>query len=174
MTLVRRTVLRQVALALALLAAAAAPALGTPQQVLEDYNLDGRIDAYPYDIETGATSDRNTFLQLISDEGSPDGLCVDASGDLWVAVWGGRQVRRYAPSGELTGVVEVPTPLVTSCAFAGPEQDRLVITSAWDELTTEALEAEPLAGRLFSADVGATGRPGNPCRVVRSGWTTRL
>jgi outer membrane biosynthesis protein TonB len=40
-----RSVLRSAALALALLAAAVATALGTPQQVLEDYNLDGRIDA---------------------------------------------------------------------------------------------------------------------------------
>jgi hypothetical protein len=44
-TLGRRPILRQAALALALLAAAAAPALGSAQQVLEDYNLDGRIDA---------------------------------------------------------------------------------------------------------------------------------
>jgi hypothetical protein len=40
-----RSARRSAALALALLAAAAATALGTPQQVLEDYNLDGRIDA---------------------------------------------------------------------------------------------------------------------------------
>jgi hypothetical protein len=43
-TLGRRPILRQAAAALALLAAAAAPALGSPQQVLEDYGLDGRID----------------------------------------------------------------------------------------------------------------------------------
>ena len=95
--------------------------------------------------------ERRVFLE----PGSPDGLCVDADGNLWIAIWGGGEVRRYSPDGELTGVVEVEAPTVTSATFAGPSLDRLVITTA-------RLDGHPDSGRLFSADVGATGLPPTP------------
>jgi sugar lactone lactonase YvrE len=99
---------------------------------------------------------------LIEPEGSPDGMCVDAAGNLWIAVWGGGEVRRYCPAGALTGVVEVDAPHVTSVAFAGPGLDRLVITTATKDLTPAQLERHPDSGRLFLADVGAIGLPPTP------------
>jgi len=77
---------------------------------------------------------------------SPDGMCVDAAGDLWIAIYGGGEVRRYSPAGELTGVVEVGEAEVTCPVFVGPGLDRLLITTR---------------PRLFLADVGAIGRPAN-------------
>ena len=45
-------------------------------------------------------------------------MTVDAAGDLWVAIYGGGQVHRYSPDGELRQVVTVPAEQTTSCAFA--------------------------------------------------------
>ncbi|HET6529431.1 MAG TPA: SMP-30/gluconolactonase/LRE family protein [Actinoplanes sp.] len=83
------------------------------------------------------------FLEL---DVSPDGMCVDAAGDLWIAIYGGGEVRRYSPAGELTGVVEVGEAAVTCPAFVGPGLDRLLITTR---------------PRLFLAEVGAVGQPAN-------------
>lgn len=111
---------------------------------------------YARDYPGGA---RRTFLEP---DGPPDGMRVDADGNLWIAIFGGGEVRRYSPAGELTGVVEVDAPQVTCVAFAGPGLDRLVITTAAKEMSPQQLDHHPDSGRLFIADVGATGLPVTP------------
>lgn len=90
----------------------------------------GRVDVFHYDPETGSLEGRRAFATVEEGAGKPDGLCVDAAGGVWVALFGGGAVRRYTPDGALDRVVEVGTPLVTSCAFAGRDFDQLIITTA--------------------------------------------
>jgi sugar lactone lactonase YvrE len=95
----------------------------------------GRVFVFDYDLETGALANRRTFAEIPAAEGSPDGLCTDADGAVWVALWGGGAVRRYLPDGRLDRVVEVGTPKVTSCAFAASNGgadvlDLLIITTS--------------------------------------------
>ena len=92
-------------------------------------------------------------------DGMPDGLCVDAIGNLWIAVWGGGRVECRTPGGTLLAVVEVDAPHTTSCAFAGPDLRVLVITTATDGLSPAELTRHPASGRLFTADVGTAGLP---------------
>jgi sugar lactone lactonase YvrE len=101
-----------------------------------------RIDVFDYDAATGDISGRRRFVQL--EGGHPDGLCVDAEGAVWVALWGGSAVRRYTPDGDLDRIVPVPTPFVTSCAFAGEDLATLVITTAAGQS-----EEDP-AGRTYA------------------------
>jgi sugar lactone lactonase YvrE len=63
------------------------------------------------------------------------------------------RVCRYSPDGELLGVVEVPTPLVTSCAFGGLTLDDLYITTASRDL--DRIPAG--AGDLYVARTGVSG-----------------
>jgi sugar lactone lactonase YvrE len=93
--------------------------------------------------------------EFLRPEVSPDGMCADTAGNLWVACHGAGEVRRYAPDGTLTGVVEVGAPNVTCPAFVGPGLDRLLITTAQSD-------GDPDSGRLFLADVGAVGLPATP------------
>ena len=60
-----------------------------------------RIDRFHVDPESGALSDRTLFAQLTGGTENPDGMVVDEEGDVWVAVWGASEVRRYRPDGEL-------------------------------------------------------------------------
>ena len=92
-------------------------------------------------------------------DGLPDGMCTDTEGHAWVAAYRGGQVRRFAPDGTLSGLVSVPTPHVTSVAFAGPGLDTLVITTARQKLTAEQLVEFPHSGCLFTVDVGVSGVP---------------
>ncbi len=91
------------------------------------------------------------------EDGQPDGLCVDAIGNLWIAIWGGSRVECRTPAGDLLAVVEVDAPHTTSAAFAGPQLDVLVVTTATDGLSPADLTRHPASGRLFTATVGVTG-----------------
>ncbi|WP_127502068.1 SMP-30/gluconolactonase/LRE family protein [Actinoplanes solisilvae] len=91
------------------------------------------------------------------DDGLPDGLTVDSLGNLWIAIWGRGRIECRTSGGDLLAVVDVDAPHTTSCAFAGPELDVLVITTATQDLSPTDLTRHPASGRLFTADVGATG-----------------
>jgi sugar lactone lactonase YvrE len=118
----------------------------------------GVVWSRPYDPASGEYGERSEVLRL-DNGGWPDGLCTDAEGNLWVAIWGGGEVRCYTPSGDRLATVSVAAPHTTSVAFAGPERDTLLITTATDQLSAAQLEEFPLSGRLFTARVGAVGLP---------------
>jgi sugar lactone lactonase YvrE len=122
---------------------------------IHSYNVDGR----------GDISDPRLFAQFDSaSEGTPDGLCIDSEGFIWVALWGGYEVRRYSPSGELVTRVSVATAQPSSCAIGGANGTTLYITTAQEDLPASKFEDEPDAGRLFAVNVGVTGRPLDPYR----------
>jgi sugar lactone lactonase YvrE len=87
-------------------------------------------------------------------DGLPDGMCVDAEGNLWIAIWGGGRVEKRTPAGELLACVETGAPHTTSVAFAGPDLDVLVITSATQGLSPAQF---PASGHVFTARVGTAG-----------------
>ena len=128
------------------------------------YSVDtvpGVVWSRPYDPATGECGARTQLVRL-RHGGWPDGLCVDTDGNLWVAIWGGAEVRCYTPAGERLATVSVQAPHPTSVAFVGRERDTLLITTATDQLTVAQLEEFPLSGRLFTAHVGAVGEPITP------------
>jgi sugar lactone lactonase YvrE len=86
-------------------------------------------------------------------------MCTDAAGNIWIAIWGRGQVRCFTPAGEHVATVEVPSPNTTSVSFVGERLDRLLITSAREQLSDEQLSAYPKAGHLFLCDVEVTGAP---------------
>ena len=118
------------------------------------------IWARPYDARTGECGARAAVVTV--SDGSPDGLCVDTAGNLWVAVWGAGEVRCYSPAAERLATVTVPAPHTSSVAFVGPARDALLITTARSQLSSVALDAFPLSGHLFIAHVEATGVPVTP------------
>ena len=97
----------------------------------------------------------------------PDGMCIDAEGMLWIALFGGGCVTRWDPvSGQLLDRLALPCRQVTSCCFGGPHLDQLFITTARREMDAAAIKAEPLAGGLFQADVGVKGVPADCFQVA--------
>lgn len=117
----------------------------------------GVIWVRSYDARSGAFGARRELLRVTS--GSPDGLCVDSRGYLWVAIWGEGELRCFSPRGELDAVVQVTAPHPSSVAFVGDELDLLLITTSSRDLSEAELRQYPDAGRLFLARVGATGTP---------------
>jgi sugar lactone lactonase YvrE len=129
------------------------------------YSVDttpGVVWERPYDAATGGSGARSAVLRL--GDGSPDGLCVDTDGNLWLAIWGAGEVRCYSPAGDRLATVTVPAPHTSSVAFVGPARDILLITTARDQLSSVQLDEFPLSGHLFVARVEATGVPTTPWR----------
>ena len=118
------------------------------------------IAEYRYDVDSGALGDGATLLAVPAAVGLPDGLAVDAGGDIWLALWGAGEIWRLTAAGEHVGTVSVAATQTSSCAFGLGE--RLLITSAREGLTA------PQAGRdgaLFVAEVGVSGAPARTAAV---------
>jgi sugar lactone lactonase YvrE len=121
---------------------------------------------FTFDVDdVGQVANQRVFAQLdVAKEGTPDGLCVDAEGAIWVALWGGFEVRRYAASGEVIGQVALSTAQPSCCAIGGANATTLYITTARENMSQVLLEEQPDAGRLFCVDVGVRGVVINPYR----------
>ena len=122
------------------------------------HNDSARQLTYAFDLdEAGNASGRRVFLQFEEGDGFPDGMTVDREGCLWIAFWDGGCVRRFSPVGELLQAIELPVTRPTSCAFGGPDLDRLYVTSASIGLDAEALAMQPNAGGLFMVSPAVRG-----------------
>ncbi|MEO3947065.1 SMP-30/gluconolactonase/LRE family protein [Gorillibacterium sp. CAU 1737] len=116
------------------------------------------IMAYDYDAETGELSHARLVTRFSSEEGSPDGMTIDAEDKLWVAHWGGWRVSRIDPAtGERMTVIPLPAQNVTSCVFAGEDLMDLYITTARTGLSEDQLAEQPHAGGLFRIRPGVRG-----------------
>ncbi len=127
-----------------------------------------KVMAFPLTSSGEIAAEPSICVQIPEDwDAVPDGMCIDAEGMLWIALFGGGAVTRWDPiSGQLLDRLAVPCRQVTSCCFGGPHLDQLFITTARREMDAAAIAAEPLAGGLFQADVGVKGLPANPFQVA--------
>lgn len=134
--------------------------------------IPGVVHAFAFDAERGAISDGRVLIEVAEEVGAPDGLTVDADGDLWVAIWGGGRVHRYSPDGALREAMLVPAAQSTSCAFAGPGLRWLYVTTATEDWSDEQRRAEPAAGLTYRFHTDVSGRPANPFRPDPTWWAT--
>ena len=82
-------------------------------------------------------------------DNQPDGMCLDASGNLYVAHYGMRQVQVLNSAGELIRQYDGGNVTTSNVAFGGPKMDQLFVTGG--------LGPENGAGGLFRLDLGAPG-----------------
>jgi sugar lactone lactonase YvrE len=115
------------------------------------------IYAYDYVAETGAITNRRTFVETPPEAGLPDGLTVDSEGFVWSAYCGGWKVYRFTPDGKIDREYKLPVANPTSCAFGGKNLDELYITSAHLGLSDEDKKKYPLSGDLFCLKAGIKG-----------------
>ena len=125
----------------------------------------GCVDAFRFDNPSGAISDRRTLVHIDQPGVAPDGLTVDEEGGIWVALWNGAAIHRYAPDGSLLARVELPVARPTSCAFGGPNRDTLFVTTAQADLDHDPRNDQSHAGKVFA--ISGLGVRGLPCQPYR-------
>jgi D-xylonolactonase len=112
-----------------------------------------RVYRFAYDETTGALTDGKTFLEFDGSFGAPDGMTVDAEGNLWIAFWGGHGVRAYSPHGEEVARLPIPVHAVTAPLIL--PDGRLFVTTAGGN---RRKDENDLAGALFMAQLEVAGR----------------
>jgi len=107
----------------------------------------GQVDAFDYDIATGAIANRRTAVKN-SWGGYFDGMTIDTEDHLYIAIWNGGCVLKINPrTGELLTKITVPgVKNVTCCTFGGKDLQDLYITSSGEGADPKE---EPNAGALF-------------------------
>ena len=125
------------------------------------YHIDSptrSVQSYLFDNKKGNIIFEKTVISIPMEAGTPDGMCIDEEGMLWIAQWNGFGVYRWNPiNGKLLDKIEVPVPQVSSCAFGGENYDQLLITTAQENFSQELLEKYPDSGSVFLAKPGVRG-----------------
>lgn len=117
-----------------------------------------------YDTETGSLSNHDVLIRIESKTAVPDGMTVDASGDLWVTLWDGRSMLRFSPDGEVLGRVDLPVKKVSSVNFGGAAFETAYLTTAGGKNRNG--DDGPYAGSLFAVEVpGVRGKPDYRSRI---------
>ncbi|MCC6420739.1 MAG: SMP-30/gluconolactonase/LRE family protein [Gemmataceae bacterium] len=108
-----------------------------------------RVLEYPV-LTPGRLGKRKVFADLPEKKGEqidnqPDGMCLDADGNLYVAHYGMRQVQVLSPAGKLIRRYPGGNLTTSNVGFGGPRMDQLYVTGG--------LGKEAGAGGLFRLDL---------------------
>ena len=115
-----------------------------------------RVDLDP---KTGLPAGEATvFSDQSGNPGDVDGSVCDADGRIWNARWGQGAVDVYTPDGTHIARHAVPATQSSCPAFIGAKADRLLVTSAWQDMDDAARKADAKAGQTFELGVTVNGR----------------
>lgn len=114
---------------------------------------------YAFDLAPDGALDKRRVLVRTAAPGHPDGTAIDVEGNLWVSMFRGGRIDRYAPDGTLIGTIAMPCSNITKVAFGGADLRTVFVTTARKGLTDEELRREPLAGSIFRFRTDVPGLP---------------
>jgi sugar lactone lactonase YvrE len=120
-------------------------------------SVPGVLKRFDYDLYTGHISNPKDLITFDSFSGIPDGMSMSSDGKIVIALWDGGRIEIYEPSGEKVSEITLGVSRPTSCTFAGPNRDILIVSTASQGIDRAD---EPLAGKILA--VTGTGLSGLP------------
>ena len=112
--------------------------------------IGGRLTAFDRD-EAGALSNRRVWAEV---PGTPDGICLDADGAVWVAA-GVEGALRVAEGGRILDRLEVTENLAVACMLGGAERTTLFVMTTINASTDELVRQRK--SRIETAKVDTPG-----------------
>ena len=111
-----------------------------------------RLSAFSI-AEDGSLSKRRVFAQFT--EETPDGICLDAEGAVWISSFESGEFVRVKDGGTITDRIPVPGKRAVACALGGPGRQTLFLLTA--ETTIEELAQGKSIGRVETVQVDVPG-----------------
>jgi gluconolactonase len=114
-----------------------------------------RVLEYPV-LSPGKVGAMKVFAELPKsasgkwEDNQPDGMCLDAQGNLYVAHYGMKQVQVLDTQGKLIRQYDGGNQLTSNVAFGGKNHDQLFVTGS--------IQADGKPGAVFRLDLGVKGR----------------
>jgi D-xylonolactonase len=121
-----------------------------------------KIYLFDYDRASGAITNQRIFVDSGNEEGVPDGMTVDAAGNVWSARWDGYRLTQYSPQGKELQRVTFPTKKVSSIIFGGADYKDMYVTTAGGN---DRSENGATAGSLYRVRMGVQGLPEYPSKI---------
>ncbi len=124
------------------------------KRILMAESQKNRVLAFPV-LSPGKVGEMQLFADLptksdpVQIDNQPDGMCLDAAGNLYVAHYGMKQVQVLDPSGKLIRRYGGGNVTTSNVAFGGPQHNQLFVTGG--------LGAESGGGGLFRLDLNVDG-----------------
>ncbi len=103
--------------------------------------------------DDGSLSDRRVFAQL--GEATPDGICLDAEGAVWVSSFGDGEFMRVKDGGAVTHRIAVPDKRAVACILGGEDRQTLFMLTA--ATTVEELAQGQSAACIETVQVAVPG-----------------
>ena len=104
-----------------------------------------RREVLAFDYQDGHLRNLRSVISTGHIDASPDGMCIDADGHLWIAFCHGGCVSCFDPAnGNELHRIAIPCLETTACAFGGPDLADLFVTTG-----VHKTAKEEHAGRLF-------------------------
>ncbi|GAB4469149.1 MAG: CBU_1789 family Dot/Icm type IV secretion system effector [Armatimonadaceae bacterium] len=88
------------------------------------------IYLFDYNRASGSLTNQRVFARVPPGEGGPDGMTVDADGNIWSTRWDGSCLICYTPDGAEKTRIVVPVKKVSSVVFGGADYATMYITTA--------------------------------------------
>ena len=120
-----------------------------------------QILRFDYDADRGDLRNPRQFCEIPKEEGIPDGMCMDADGNLWSARWHGGALVKIDPRGEVVHRLKMPVKTPSCPCFGGEKLDRLYVTTAEGKAGAENLD-----GALFEVAGVSPGVPASLSRIL--------
>ncbi len=121
-----------------------------------------------YPFINGNLGPKTVWFSLPFGSGLPDGLACDSDGNVWLACFGGGTILRIRPSGKDFETFELPVSQPTSLCFAGPDLDRIFLTSAalvWESPLLPSSPNRPRGGNPYVFQTNVKGKSAFPTQI---------
>ena len=123
------------------------------------YHTDSRKKVI-YKIKIDKNADiisKKIFKRFSNKEGVPDGMTLDKAGNLWVCQFHGACVSVLNKFAKQIHKINLPAKNITNCAFGGPKNSDLFVTSALKGMKNSEIKKFKFSGSLFKIQTNAIG-----------------
>jgi sugar lactone lactonase YvrE len=128
----------------------------TKMWVADTYNK--RLLEWDYDPRRGAAGAFRIALDFNGKQETPDGMCLDAEGNLYICHWSGK-ISVWDKNLAWKEDIPFPVEQVCACGFGGDDMKDFYVTTARYDYTPEQLKDRRGAGGIFMARSPVAGLP---------------